>query len=135
MSFLTPGPLSFRPIPALPKKVQTVYFTRYEEDTNQDGVVDTDDESSIWLTRWQDSTPETTALYRLTPAGQFHLYPASAKEYVYFTDLKKGDIFRIHVEDFLTDYASIETAKELSHPVFRYRATRPRASGLEQHLT
>ena len=97
-----------------PSIQQTVYFTRYEEDTNQDGVVDTDDESSIWLTRWHDSTPQTTALYRLTPSGQFHLYPASAKEYVYFTDLKKGDIFRIHVDDFLIDYESFETSNELA---------------------
>ena len=97
-----------------PSIQQTVYFTRYEEDTNQDGVVDTDDESSIWLTRWHDATPQTPALYRLTPSGQFHLYPASAKKYVYFTDLKKGNIFRIHVENFLIDYESLETSKELA---------------------
>ena len=96
-----------------PTEIQTVSFTRYEEDTNQDGRIDTDDESSVWLTQWNPSTLQTVALYRLTPSSHFHVYPASIGDYVYFSDLKKGDIFRISVKDFLKDYRSFETAKEL----------------------
>ena len=94
--------------------IQAVFFARYAEDTNGDGVVDADDESSIWFTRWNSSTRRTVALFRLTPSGQFHVYPASAGEYVYFSDLKRGDIFRIHLQDFLQDYASFETAQALA---------------------
>ena len=103
--------------------IQAILFTRYEEDTNQDGVLDTDDESSLWFTRWDQSTHQTVALYRLTPSGQFHVYPSSAGDYGYFSDLQKGDIFRLHVKDFLQDYASFETAKELG-TLYRDRGQR-----------
>jgi len=92
----------------------TVVFCRYQEDTNQDGTIDTDDESSLYLLKWDLSTGERTALYRLTPGQEFHLYPAAAGTYVYYSDLKRRDIFRLHLPDFLQAYSNISRARELA---------------------
>jgi len=112
-TFVDSWPALFLESSSSSNEIRAISFTRYEEDTNQDGVVDPDDESSIWFTRWNSSTLQTVALYQLTPSSQFHVYPASAGDYVYFSDLKKGDIFRIYLKDFLQDYTSFETAQEL----------------------
>ena len=93
---------------------QTVYFTRYESDTNGDGVLDADDESSIWMSRWNPASQKVQSLYRLTSSGHFHLYPAGAKGSVYFSDLKSGDIIRLNTQVFFEDYASFDTAKDLA---------------------
>jgi tetratricopeptide (TPR) repeat protein len=112
-TFLDSWPAHVLESPPPSDETQAFSFTRYEEDTNQDGVLDPDDESSIWFTRWNNSSLQTVALYQLTPSGHFHLYPASAGDYVYFSDLKKGDMFRINIKDFFQDYTSFETAQEL----------------------
>ena len=92
----------------------TVVFCRYQEDTNQDGTVDADDESSLYLLKWDVSTGERTALYRLTPGQEFHLYPAAAGNYIYYSDLKRQDIFRLHLSDFLQTYSNMSRARELA---------------------
>ena len=112
-AFLDSWPTHVFESPPLSKDTQAFSFTRYEEDTNQDGVVDPDDESSIWFTRWNNASLQTVALFRLTPSGHFHVYPASAGDHVYFSDLKKGDIYRINIKDFFQDYTSFERAQEL----------------------
>lgn len=92
----------------------TVVFCRYQEDTNQDGTVDADDESSLYLLKWDVSTGERTALYRLTPGQEFHLYPVAAGSYVYYSDLKRQDIYRLHLPDFLQTYSNMSRARELA---------------------
>ena len=99
-SFLDSWPAHVLESPSPMEDTQAFSFSRYQEDTNQDGVVDPDDESSIWFTRWNTASLQTVALFQLTPSGQFHVYPASAGDFVYFSDLKKGDIFRINFKDF-----------------------------------
>jgi len=91
-----------------------VVFSRYEEDTNRDGVVTTDDESSVWMGKWDISTGMSQALYRITPRGRFHVYPASEGAYGYFADLQKGNLFRIHLSEFLQEYADLAEATELA---------------------
>ena len=112
-AFLDSWPAHVLESPPPSDETQAFSFTRYEEDTNQDGVVDPNDESSIWFTRWNIASLQTVALYQLTPSGHFHVYPASAGDHVYFSDLKKGDIFRINIKDFFQDYTSFERAQEL----------------------
>src|SRR5690606_21525044 len=56
--------------------LQLLYFSRYERDTNGDGRIDTDDESSIWMRQWEPQQASFHSLYRITPAQQFHIYPA-----------------------------------------------------------
>ena len=93
-----------------------------------------DDESSIWFTRWNIASLQTVALYQLTPSGHFHVYPASAGDYVYFSDLKNGDIFRINRTNFFQDYTSFETAQELG-TLYLDSGQRPRRpSRLHEHL-
>ena len=92
----------------------TVVFTRYQEDTNHDGVVDADDESSLYVGRWDFSTGERQALYRLTPGNEFHLYPVAAGPYIYYSDLKRQDIYRLHLPDFLQAYSDVSQARELA---------------------
>lgn len=92
----------------------TVVFVRYQEDTNDDGVVDADDESSVYLGRWDFKTGDRKALYRLTPGNEFHLYPAAASSYVYYSDLRRRDIYRLHLPDFLQTYSDVREARELA---------------------
>ncbi len=92
-----------------------VFFSRYKKDTNRDGILDPDDESSIWMSGWDESTHQSSGLYRMTPSGQFHLYPSAAQEFVYFSDVKKGDIFRIDINTFLNSYATFEEADILAN--------------------
>ena len=92
----------------------SIIFTRYQEDTNQDGVLDVDDESSIYLGRWDLSTGERQTLYRLTPGNEFHLYPAAAGPYIYYSDLKRRDIYRLHLPDFEKTYSDVSQARELA---------------------
>ncbi|RMH37409.1 MAG: CHAT domain-containing protein [Nitrospirae bacterium] len=95
-----------------PNGRRIIAFARYERDTNRDGTIDTDDESSIWLGQWTPPTSALDSLYRLTPTHNFHLYPAQSGGFVYFTDLKQADILRLHLDQFLQDYTSFETAYE-----------------------
>lgn len=92
-----------------------VAFTHYAQDTNDDGVVDANDESSIWLGRWNLESEERQSLYQMTSLGRFHLYPAEAQGYVYFTDLQKGDIFRIRTQEFFEDYSTFDHASTLAN--------------------
>ena len=48
----TSGPRSF-PVALLSIPEPFVLFTRYEQDSNGDGQLDADDESSIWMQSWQ----------------------------------------------------------------------------------
>jgi CHAT domain-containing protein/tetratricopeptide (TPR) repeat protein len=91
-----------------------VAFTHYAQDTNNDGVVDANDESSIWLSQWNFQGGKQVNLFQMTSLGQFHLYPAIAQGYVYFTDLQQGNIFRIQIQEFLDDYSSFEHAQTLA---------------------
>ena len=91
-----------------------LFFTRYELDTNSDGLVDTDDESSIWMRLWNPQQQQLQSLYRITPAQQFHAYPAVSGDFLYFSDLKAGDIFRIDIPAFLKEYANLDEAKTLA---------------------
>ncbi|MBA3966219.1 MAG: PD40 domain-containing protein, partial [Nitrospirales bacterium] len=100
--------------PAEPMTTRPLVFTRYEQDTNGDGLVDTDDESSIWMRQWDPQQAQPQGLYRITPAHQFHIYPAVSGDYVYFSDLKAGDIFRVDIPAFLKDYAYLDHAKTLA---------------------
>ena len=112
-----PQPLTSGPfVDAWPSFVDanTVVFARYQEDTNHDGTVDADDESSIYLGKWDFSTGERQALYRLTPGNEFHLYPAAAGPYIYYSDLKRQDIYRLHLPDFQKPYADVSLARELA---------------------
>lgn len=93
----------------------SVAVTHYAHDTNDDGVLDANDESSIWFGQWDFQNGAKLNLYQMTSLGQFHLYPASAQGYVYFTDLQKGDIFRIQIQDFLDDYSTFEQAEALAN--------------------
>ena len=93
---------------------QVIYFTRYEKDTNQDGIIDFDDESSLWSGIWNEGASSFQDLYRLTPSHEFYLFPNAAKGFVYFSDLKRGDIYRFSYDQFLKDYASFETAQSLA---------------------
>jgi len=91
-----------------------VFFTRYEQDTNEDGVLDADDESSLWMQSWQTEPVGNLRKFRLTPAHQFHAYPTAAGTFLYYADLKRGDLFRIDIPTFLQDYDNIEQAKVLA---------------------
>ncbi|CAH1386826.1 CHAT domain-containing protein [Candidatus Nitrotoga sp. M5] len=90
------------------------FFTRYEQDTNGDRLVDTDDESSIWMKYRDSKSDQLQGLYRITPAHQFHLYPAVSGDFLYYSDLKAGDIFRIAIPAFLKDYSDLDHAKALA---------------------
>ncbi|MDH5574298.1 MAG: CHAT domain-containing protein [Nitrospirota bacterium] len=91
-----------------------LFFTRYERDTNGDGLIDTDDESSIWMKQWDPRQHQLEALYRITPVHQFHVYPAVSGDLLYYADLIAGDIFRIDIPAFLKDYANLDQAKSLA---------------------
>ncbi len=106
---------------------QFIFFTRYEEDTNKDGIINTEDESSIWLYLWDPSAQKVNAEYRVTPTHQFHLYPTAAQEDLYYSDLKKGDIFRINIKKFFQDYSNFPMAKNLAT---RYMDTNQVHAGL-----
>ena len=93
---------------------QTIAFTRYEEDSNGDGQIDTNDESSIWLSRWDFSAHRQEALYRVTPAREFHVYPSGGSGALYYSDLQRGDIFQVPLTEFFSSYHSLERAQELT---------------------
>jgi len=100
--------------PSEPSTIHPVFFTRYERDTNDDGLVNTDDESSIWMKQWNPQHHQLQSLYRFTPTHQFHAYPAVTGDFLYYSDLKAGDIFRIDIPAFLQDYADLDDAKTLA---------------------
>jgi CHAT domain-containing protein/tetratricopeptide (TPR) repeat protein len=90
----------------------TVVFARYQDDTNGDGAIDADDESSVYLVSWDGSTGTRTSLYRLTPGREFHAYPATSGSYVYYSDLKRKDIYRLNLKEFFATYADLSQARE-----------------------
>lgn len=92
----------------------TIAFTRYEEDSNGDGQVDTNDESSIWLSRWDFFSHRQEALYRVTPAREFHVYPSGGSGFLYYSDLQRGDIFRMSLSEFFHSYDQLEHAQALA---------------------
>lgn len=100
--------------PVDPTMNRHLVFTRYDRDTNDDGLVDTDDESSIWMRLWDPQQAELQRLYRITPAHTFHLYPAVSGDFLYYSDLKAGDIFRMDIPAFLRDYVDLDRAKSLA---------------------
>ena len=38
-----------------------------------------------------------SSVFRLTPAHRFHAYPTTAGSFLYYADLKRGDLFRIDI--------------------------------------
>lgn len=90
----------------------TVAFARYQDDTNGDGAIDADDESSIYLVSWDGSTGTRTSLYRLTPGQEFHAYPAASGSYVYYSDLKRKDLYRLNLKEFFATYSDLSRARE-----------------------
>ena len=106
---------------------QFIVFTRYEEDTNKDGLIEAEDESSIWLLQWDSSTQKVLAEYRITPSHQFHVYPTATQGHLYFSDLKKGDVIQINLQTFLHDYKTISSANTLAT---RYMDSQQVDSGL-----
>ena len=52
-------------------KTGMLVFVRYQEDTNGDGVVNTDDQSSIWMGKMNQSTHQLESLYQMTSSGHF----------------------------------------------------------------
>ena len=91
-----------------------VFFTRYEQDTNGDGELDADDESSIWMQSWPEAQVNKSRDFRLTSAHQFHAYPTTAGTILYYADLKRGDLFGIDIPKFLNDYDNLDQAKALA---------------------
>ena len=91
-----------------------IFFTRYARDTNGDGQLDADDESSVWLQSMATAQGNKPRSFRLTPAQQFHAYPTAAGTFLYYADLKRGDLFRIDVPSFLKDYDDVDQAKALA---------------------
>lgn len=90
----------------------TIVFIRYQDDTNGDGVTDADDESSIYLASWDQTTGAPTSLYRLTPGREFHAHPAASGSSVYYSDLKRKDIYRLNLKEFFATYADLSRARE-----------------------
>ena len=91
-----------------------IFFTQYSQDTNGDGLIDVDDESSMWMKLVDSQSLQTQNLYQLTPAHQFHAYPSVSRSFLYYSDLKAGNIFRINIPTFLKDYGDLERAKTLA---------------------
>ncbi len=91
-----------------------VFFARYEQDTNGDGQLDADDESSIWMHSIPGAKVHKPGSFRLTPTHQFHAYPTAAGTFLYYADLKKGDLFRVDIPAFLKNYDNLEQAKALA---------------------
>ena len=89
------------------------FFTHYEQDSNNDGLIDADDESSIWMGQFSSPENQWKGLYRITTGGQFHAYPAISGDTLFFSDLKVGDIFQVEISSFLKTYEDLERAKAL----------------------
>ena len=85
-------------------KGKNLFFTRYELDSSGDGVVDLDDNSSIWMAQLHSSPPYLREPYRLTPGGGFHQHPAPAQGALYYSNLQSGDIIKLDTGPFLASY-------------------------------
>ena len=92
----------------------SLFFARYDEDTNEDGLIDTDDESALWMMQEAQHPQQPPSAYQLTPAGRFDTYPLSSGQWIYFSELQSGDVFRLNVPAFLNDYSSLEDAQKLA---------------------
>ncbi|MGE0473674.1 MAG: CHAT domain-containing protein [Nitrospirales bacterium] len=97
-----------------PSIQSTLFYARYDLDTNEDGAIDTDDESSLWMTQASPDTSQSPLVYQITPMSRFDTYPVSSGHFLYFSELKSGDLFRLDIPAFLTDYASLEEAEKLA---------------------
>ncbi|MBF0620491.1 MAG: CHAT domain-containing protein [Magnetococcales bacterium] len=104
-----------------------VFFTRYDRDSNGDGRVDQADHSSIWMALFREESPADSNIMRVTPEGHFHLHPTNTANDLVFTDLEKGDLYRLPLSDFLGNYSHIESALAL---VERYLEHGQRAEAL-----
>ncbi len=80
---------------------KTVYFTRYEDDTNYDGVIDIEDHPNLWKTRLGQSTSKRE--FQLTDSSTFDLLPIAGNKYVYYTSHRKDstDIWRLPLQGIL----------------------------------
>ena len=105
---------TFLSLPSSTNPESFVLFTRYEQDTNGDGQLDADDESSIWMQSQPGEPADHSRVFQLTPGHQFHAYPTTTESFLYYADLKKGDVFRIDIPAFLTDYDHFNEAKALA---------------------
>ena len=97
--------------PAVSSDGRHIYFARYDRDTNRDGFVDADDESSMWLHQFDPATRSVVAQYRMTPDGHFHLHTAENRGVMLFSDLRGGDVQRVGPNEFLKDYATLSKAR------------------------
>ena len=100
--------------PAASRDGTHVYFARYARDTNGDGFVDADDQSSIWMHRVDPVTRSVVSRYRMTPDGHFHLHTAEHQGTVFFSDLQGGDIWRVGINEFVEHYATLSNAQSLA---------------------
>ena len=74
--------------PAFSYDSKILYFIRYADDTNNDGILNGDDRPSIWsvpLTNWRDSVPAKLAATQVTSAAYASYYPKPKKDLLYFT--------------------------------------------------
>ncbi len=80
---------------------KTIYFTRYEDDTNYDGVIDIEDHPNLWKTRLGHSSSKRE--FQLTDSSTFDLLPIAGNKYVYYTSHRKDgtDIWRLPLQGIL----------------------------------
>ncbi|MBF0358208.1 MAG: CHAT domain-containing protein [Magnetococcales bacterium] len=81
-----------------------LFFTRYSSDSNHDGLIDTQDHSSIWMAEFNPTRRTLNNIYQLTADNGFNLQPTPAKESLYYSNLSQANILKLDIEAFLSQY-------------------------------
>lgn len=98
----------------------TILFVRYEQDTDGDGRITVSDNSSLYKLTFDPKKNEHSILseYRLTPSNNHHLSPVSAENRLFFADIKSGEIHRIDLKTFQSNYTNPEKAIQVAEDFF-----------------
>lgn len=107
--------------PTWSKDGSKIYYTRFSDDTNLDGIVTIDDRPNIWSIEFDDKRFHHNKLRlhqrQLTSSSTYDLYPhISSDNLLYYTSIRKGniDIWRISPSGLLNKQMSLDRSIELA---------------------
>ncbi|MBK6686234.1 MAG: CHAT domain-containing protein [Deltaproteobacteria bacterium] len=119
---------------------RTLAFVRFADDDNQDGLLDANDQASLWrvpldLDRWFSGPNEPLRPEPLTHGADDELFPSAAAGHLYFTQgTRQQDVVRLPITGLFPEYPApadyFELVRTLDDPrtkVFALRKAAARA--------
>ncbi|MBM2839244.1 MAG: hypothetical protein HW415_1869, partial [Deltaproteobacteria bacterium] len=97
-----------------------VYFSRFSEDTNSDGIINLQDNPSIWMIEFSSDSDNSKLAVQLTSGSSYELFPSATDNSVIYAASKGKDIdiYKVQIDG---EIPRLKTAGEQLGLAYRQR--------------